>query len=48
VDKKKQKNFFTRRPWAVARPTPMTQINKSFWFFFSKKNRFLPAGLSLP
>jgi hypothetical protein len=33
VNKKKQKNFMTLLP---------RQVGKVFWFFFSKKNRFLP------
>jgi hypothetical protein len=44
--KKRRKNFCYSRPWAVAAPTPMAQIQKSLFgsFFFQKKNCFLPLA----
>jgi hypothetical protein len=39
VNKKKQKNFSSMGRGGALAPRPMEKV---FWFFFSKKNRFLP------
>jgi hypothetical protein len=50
VNKKKQKNFvfLVLRVESLQRPTPRTKGAKVFWFFFSKKNTFLPLRLPAP
>jgi hypothetical protein len=39
-EKKKQKTFGYKKPSLIQAPS---QFAKVFWFFFSKKNVFLPA-----